>query len=314
MADASQNHFDVNGDAKEANSLPANVRALSVEGEFSRTEDGKGGGPFLVVLRLYQEKSGAVPRRVLAQWAGVADNYRYLTGNLDNRADIDREGLLGEMGKRIAEAASDAPRNAAFDAFVATVAQSKSVLVTLVPTRTMPSGNGSAAGQTDAIVAPVLEAGREYRIKIASQESGTVVVVGRDANARLIPLYLPGDKDAPRSVELGKPILVPALSEKPWIAPVTDAPTEQALFVFVRHEKPNTKSAPAGNARVLSATSNDTPPVLPSPVRVLSTGTLADENLGHVLEALLKQFARDPKDTWTAQRFVVKVVPTATKQ
>lgn len=72
------------------------THVLILEGELSRTENGTGGS-YLCVLRLKDDRTD----RWVGQWAGVADNFRFLYGNLTNAEGVSPLGLLGEMGNAI---------------------------------------------------------------------------------------------------------------------------------------------------------------------------------------------------------------------
>ena len=69
------------------------TRVVSLEGDLSRT-DIIMGGAYLCVLRLRDETKGDW----IGQWAGVADNFRFLYGNLTEAEGISLQGLLGELG------------------------------------------------------------------------------------------------------------------------------------------------------------------------------------------------------------------------
>ncbi len=72
------------------------VRTLILEGELSRTESGAGGS-YLCILRLKDDRTD----RWVAQWAGVADNFRFLYGNLTGSEGVSAQGLLGELGNAL---------------------------------------------------------------------------------------------------------------------------------------------------------------------------------------------------------------------
>lgn len=76
-------------------SAPREVRtqSLVLEGELSRTEQGEG-GVYLCVLRLKDDRT----ERWVGQWAGVAENFRFLYGNLSNADGVSAQGLVGELG------------------------------------------------------------------------------------------------------------------------------------------------------------------------------------------------------------------------
>lgn len=69
------------------------VRILVLEGELSRTESATESS-YLCVLRVKEERTG----RWVAQWAGVADSYRFLYGNLTGTQGVSVHGLVGELG------------------------------------------------------------------------------------------------------------------------------------------------------------------------------------------------------------------------
>jgi hypothetical protein len=73
-------------------------RVLILEGDLSRTEVNSGGA-YLCVLRLKDERTG----KFIGQWAGVADNFRLLYGNLFNTDGVAAQGLLGELGSRLVQ-------------------------------------------------------------------------------------------------------------------------------------------------------------------------------------------------------------------
>lgn len=72
------------------------IRVVSLEGDLSRT-DIASGGAYLCVLRLREETTGCW----IGQWAGTADNFRFLYGNLTGAEGISLHGLLGELGVRV---------------------------------------------------------------------------------------------------------------------------------------------------------------------------------------------------------------------
>lgn len=72
------------------------TRTLILEGELSRTEWGTGGS-YLCILRLKDDRTD----RWVAQWAGVADNFRFLYGNLTGAEGVSAQGLLGELGSAV---------------------------------------------------------------------------------------------------------------------------------------------------------------------------------------------------------------------
>ena len=77
-----------------------NARLFSLEEDISHTEtDEEDGGPYLLSVRLYEEIGKR--HRLVAQWTGYADTFRYLTSNLRGDRRVSREGLLGLLVDRL---------------------------------------------------------------------------------------------------------------------------------------------------------------------------------------------------------------------
>lgn len=72
------------------------TQTLILEGELSRSESGAGGS-YLCILRLKDDHTD----RWVAQWAGVADNFRFLYGNLTGAEGVSAQGLLGDLGSAV---------------------------------------------------------------------------------------------------------------------------------------------------------------------------------------------------------------------
>ena len=308
LAEAAQKRFDVSPSAGKT-ALPQNARALTLEGELSRTPS-PDGGAYLLVVRLYQDKP---THQIIAQWAGVAQNYRYLTGNLENRPTVNREGLLGETGKQIAvfaAAFSAAPPSADPLSQLTDTAQGH-VLATVVP-------DGAASGT--GIASPTLQSGQAFRLQIAAQNAGAAYIV-READT-LVPLWMPvpGSKTE-ESVAPGKPVLIPPAQAPSWKAPDTDKPVTQTLLVLVRRSNPAPLAPqaaapafrPAAFPGLQSATDDSLPvqvirafgDIPPAPV----PGT-ADP----VRDQLTQMLSADPAGTWTAQRITLQILPALPKK
>ncbi len=300
---------------------PKTGRVLHLGGEISRTSDKEDGGPFLVVARLYEEKTAATPRKIVAQWAGVADNYRFLTGNLEKRPDVDKEGLLGELGKRVSLSVAPMPATPAWSAPLAKAAQTGRVIASIVPV----GADGKPDASAPVIAAPVLKSEQTYRLKVAAKNGGTVYVV-RVEGGRLVPVLLPKANDtAAPTVEPGKPILLPSGAGATMTAPKTDKAMEQTFLVLVRHADtkpvppapPKQAEAQTGPALRLAAFAPSVAlpaadePNAPVPVRILSTSgdAVLPEGDGPEISRLVKMLTADPNGTWSAHRLIVRIVP-----
>ena len=163
---------------------------MFLDGELSRTPNAQTGGAYFVTVRVTQEKPS---RQLVAAWAGVAQNYRYLTGNLENRPDVNREGLLGEIGKQIAAFAAlpASPANTQFAELVQKALIAGRVIATLVP---------EDGTKTFSVAAPTLQSGQNFRLQIAAEFSGSVIIL-REDGPQLIPLFMPAAAPNPWSRE-----------------------------------------------------------------------------------------------------------------
>ncbi len=76
----------------------------SLEGEIyafnpaSNSSAAAAGANYRCVLRLYADGR---PRKLLGQWTASANSLRFLTGNLAGDRRISRDGLIGELGRRV---------------------------------------------------------------------------------------------------------------------------------------------------------------------------------------------------------------------
>jgi len=81
-------------------SFPHSQYVLTGEISFSNGQS-EAQGRYLLTVRLFR---GDKTRRIIGQWAGTADSFRYLTANLRNAPHVHTYGLIGEMGSRVISA------------------------------------------------------------------------------------------------------------------------------------------------------------------------------------------------------------------
>lgn len=81
-------------------SVPASQYVLTGEVSFSSGQS-EAQGRYLLTVRLFR---GDKTRRIIGQWAGTANSFRYLTANLRNAPNVHTYGLIGEMGSRVISA------------------------------------------------------------------------------------------------------------------------------------------------------------------------------------------------------------------
>lgn len=313
------------------------TRRLTLEGDLSHVASPTlDGGGYLCVLRLYQE--GGKPRRLVAQWSGTADTLRYLTGNLraDNR--VDSQGLIGEMGKRVAgwlAVTSGMDQAAAFETLVKSALRSeRDVTAVVLPEAVVASttaGGASAAAAASRTkgsdVPAVVVAGGGYRLKVASRQPGTVYVVqmagpDRLPHAAFVPdgttAAAAGAAAAAEVRAAGEPIVLPA--QEPLRAEekvAADGGEDREIVVLVRRKKAgvspvsgDTASAASAFPAVSGAVSINTGlPGSGAPVGVLEGMRNRSCPADPGMSRLLRWMASDPPGTWMARRVTLHVSP-----
>jgi len=322
-------HFLANGGYTIVDKVPkGQVPKYSIEGDLSHLAvDDKGSGPYLCVLRLFDENQ---KHKLVGQWAGVAQSLRYLTANLNETEGVDSEGLLGELGGKIAEAiraTSDSTGAATFDAIVDVASQTDlidafpvavdklpavtpAVVTPPVPAKdpkptavvtpppapkSAPEHNGMTEhiGQPEPPTPNQVTSGAPYRLQIRSTEAGSITLVGVGSVGEPIELPSPPDT-ADVTVVADKPVVLPLTGQ--FTAPEVTAPQDVRYVVLERRSGAPSIDATAENllpARVLVGTTPTTPP----PVKDAAIATL----LRHVLG--------DPPHTWVAHIITLHVVP-----
>jgi hypothetical protein len=171
----------------------APVPRFRLEGELSvsGTE-----GPYLCVLRLVDT---AGKGRVAAQWAGVAQTLRDLTGNLSRDSRVHSLGLAGEFARRVTGATRGilTPNPGALnEAFAKRVAESgKTNRLTLEAVLE----NGKA-GDT-------LAPGAKFRLRVATHDAGDIYVFALNKQNQPVAAFVQADIPV---VLPGRPVLLPA--------------------------------------------------------------------------------------------------------
>jgi hypothetical protein len=269
--------------------------AYSVEGDLSHlTVDAAGNGPYLCVLRLFAENG---KHTLIGQWAGVAQSLRYLTANLNETEGVDSEGLLGELGGKIAEAiraSSDTTGAATFAAIVDVASQPDLIDAFPVVIPDPTAASTAHIGQPETPPQGQIHAGDKFRLQIRSTEPGNLVIVGLGPNGEPRDVLIPDDAHAV-TVQADKPVVIPA--DTPILADNAQAPFD-LKFVVLEHR--------AASANPVEATVDDE-----LPVRVLRGTSPPSSPTPHdaSVSLLLRRILADPPHTWIAHPVTLHVVP-----
>jgi len=293
------------------------VARFLVEGDLSAIQIGDPDQRrYMLVARVFRLDSGGKERKLVAQFAGTA-GLRDLTGNMGGQAGMSRMGLAGELAKEIADAAEGTlPSGDAFDDMVQKATALHRVTVDVI-------------GDTEPKPRSAVAAGEKFRLRVSSQESGKVYLIGLDpATKRPVSLY---SQDDPLDVTVGHPVVLPPVN--PLVAPQVTAPATLEYVVFVRHR------AEAGHAAATAASAIDptamvasTAPIAP-PVMVARRGraieptdtgktekiellscvapSVGGSSMDAGIATLLALYQSDPTDNWIGVRVKVAVTPTA---
>lgn len=245
---AAAGRFTVATGAATNPKAPANSRPYTLEGDLSRTEDGAGGGAYLCVVRLVAEKGpGVARRRVVAQWAGMAVNLRYLFGNLERAPDVDIEGLAGELGQRIAAVMAAEQRKdgggdgAPYAAFLQKATASRAVIATLLAAQPRDNSEEPDENAIPGVAGKnTLRSRQTFRLNVASKNAGSVFVVRDLDGERLVPLLVADRFENEPYVAPGKPARLPQAGDRPFVAPTlaNNRPMDMTLYVLVRRDAP----------------------------------------------------------------------------
>lgn len=156
-------------------------------------------GPYLCVLRLVDNGGKGV---VAAQWAGVAQTLRDLTGNLGNDKRISPLGLAGEFARRATVTAksllapSASAATADFEKRVTDAAKTNRLTLEAVPDGSKPNGDKNAA----------MGPGAKFRVRVSTQDAGDVYLFRMDKQNAPVAAY--EQKAVPVALP-GRPVLLP---------------------------------------------------------------------------------------------------------
>ena len=285
---------------------------FTLEGELSHVQTGAAdGGAYFCVLRLFEQRSsdGSSVRRLRHQWAGMAQTYLDLTSNLRHDGRVDPEGLLGGLAKSVLADVSTLPASdqvKQFAAFVATASAFKRVTAQVVP----------EAAPIAAAEQPPLQSGDRYRLKVMSQDRGSVYLVALDSSGQPSGLFLP-DSGQEIEVDADRPALVPG--ETPLQTGLVTAATDHQIIVLVRRsQKAAAQDAPTAsllhlaNLYLRDTSADTTTPGTSAAVQILDSAPAisappAPDDPG--IARLLHMAASDPAGTWLAQTVTVHIVP-----
>ena len=293
---------------KKPSASQASGRLLTVEGELSHVDTGEAnGGPYLCVLRLFQEGK---TRRLIGQWAGYARSFRDVSSNLHNDPRISPYGLVGELSRRIGEAAShtgDTGQSARLAALVQqAMDNSKRLSIKVVP-QSGPRKSASVGGE--------LAAGDRYRLSVTSQEAGSLYLIGLEKPGKPVMLLEPCDETT-RVLTPAHSLTAPELSEPPLTVGNLRAGEEQELVVLVRRLHRATRETanrqPESRVRLASASPDvaEASPQEQRAVVIVEGGVFGGSASGPGdvgVERILKMAASDPAGTWIAQRIRLRI-------
>lgn len=296
--------------------LNSAVPSLTMESDLSHAAtDDANGGPYLLTVRLFEE---AKPRRIVAQWSGVAQTLMSLTANLRQDPRISADGLVGELGNRVVEtvaaygAVSAQDQQKRFMRFIKASKKTESLTTRLV-----------SAEQTAAtnIGTPTLISRSGFGVEVTAPFSAEVYVVGLDATGRLRPLLLPA---AGHEVVLAPGMSLRIPTGTFWQATETLQPVQEEVVVLTRRkqntlqpQKTNT-GEPGAAIRFASLQDKTVQPGLglenPLHVIVVDGGNriLPRASGSRDVERFLSMIENDPVGTWATSRLPVQIIP-ATK-
>jgi hypothetical protein len=274
-----------------------------LDGELShheRSGGGRGKGPYFFSLRLRDEKE---PNRPLGRWSGMANSLMLLSANVQGYTDLNREGLIGEMGERVTATlltATGAPsleeRNRLLDALAREGEKGERVTADVLPRFRGPDNPAS------------LPSGSAFQIRIVSHLNAHIYVAERRPKALRL-LLINGSNEA--GFTANKQRILPEISGIE--VGKVEKREEREYFVFAR-----SLNAPGQPPSVAHLGAESVAPITASlvedeehPVRVRSEEgniiPLASEEIG--LIRMLRAAQSAPAGTWAVKRMHFAVTP-----
>ncbi|MDR3707100.1 MAG: hypothetical protein P4L33_02280 [Capsulimonadaceae bacterium] len=282
--------------------------AYDLEGDVSHVASPlRGGGPYLVVLRLFKE---GAQRDLLGQWAGVARTYLDLTTNVVRDKRVAPEGLVGGLGNCVLMAVTGTPVNVQSTEFA--LAMEKAMAPDLIAADIVPEATSQVTPDPTT-----LRSGDRYRVKISSREHGNVYLVGIDAsgNPSAVDIEYPGNEI---QVDADHPALLPV---EPAIQTGSVlVPTDRRLVVLIRRTPAPSVPAVQKMSFVVAnpqpqpqqSDDSDRPSTRPA-VEILDCGVAAIPSSTQTrdadVERILKMVATDPAGTWIGKEIAVHILP-----
>lgn len=270
-------------------SAPNSTAGFVLEGSLSRTENSVNGGAYLCVLKL--SKKVGESDIIIGQWAGYAENLRYLSGNLNGFPGVSNQGLLGELSICVINEVNRyrAHVDGVPYSLIQTAADSGLDAFIVLPTQANPSQPNKKV---------VLKPNQPFAVSVKSTTDGSIFAVTKDSLGQFVCRSLTAS-DQPCIVKAGKPITLP--TAETWTSDSTSG--DKVLYVLLRKNTP-IKTAKAvlseGQSRENPPEKSVNSPDLP--VRVISV--VNNSRLESVykadkqVEELLAMIAQDPKQSW----------------
>lgn len=305
LSDGAEGRYTVGGIAGAAEA-PKTAPKFVVEGDISAIEVGDADKrPYLLITRVFREDGKA--RRLVAQYAGSAQSLRDLTGNMTNQAGVSRMGLAGQMAKEIANAALAARGGTEeFDALVKAATTVRRVTVDVL---SEASGDQKPRQQ--------LVSGEKYRLRVNSQDAGSVYIVAVAADGRPMTPYAQSE---PLDVAQGAPVVLPPNS--PFTAPKVNAPTTVEYIILVRKKKSTASSQmPSFDTRNMVASAAPIAPLFPrgavrggqettsTAIELLTSTSPLVNKTDDGVENLVELSKTDGDSGWVGARVKITVVP-----
>lgn len=255
--------------------------AWALEGDISGVNNGQGTTNYLCVMRLYREGK---KRELLAQWSGVADTLRFLTGNIPHIKAVHENGLVGEIGQR---ALNVIRTDGKVDLLQALTDIGKTLPEAKGATITLSVGGGTAVPVSDNV--PQLSGGMPFTVDVASPDAGPYVFA------------VLGESDI-HLARLQQPVKETGGYERlHFTTPGVKEAVTVRLFFFLRAKSTQqTAEQPAPAAK---------PDEAILPVRIQEVVTRPAQTNDTIADVLLTLLQSDPPGSWLLKSVDLQIAP-----
>ena len=290
--------FQVVPSSREMTGETGDSRHYVLEGALSRLQTGSPlGEGYLCVVRLLEVGN---LRLLIGHWAATANTMRDLTGNLTCDPRVDPQGLVGELGRRVADAVVSSTSGQGVD-IAALVRESAHSAEPDVRVLADLSADSPRDGE--------LLSGAPYRLSVFADHAGSVFILALDADGSATPLYL---QDPGHEVNLDARTAALLPAGDALVAPVTTTTLHLRILVLVRHKDagvmPRAIVAWSRSLPAAGNPDNTQPASSPAAVRVLDPAAALAAGGDQRVADLLKSAAADPPGSWNARVIDLVVV------